>query len=103
MIFALLMMASESVAVSLLQDFPGMSEIEHIVDMNDLVSTCAVCVLILRLILFGVGVIGYCGACCEIRILLYLVSYLFIVLIHRVSKKLSRFVFVRTASNFHRF
>ena len=77
LIFGLIMLSSYSVASSLISYVPGTSSIEHVVDMNSLISTAALSVIALGLIVVGLGAVGYCGACCKISILLYLVSHLY--------------------------
>ena len=74
LIFGIVALASDDARATLISNIPGTSEIEQIVNLDELIKNSAIKLIILGVVLVVVGSLGCCGACCKIKWMLCLVS-----------------------------
>jgi len=74
-------MSSDIMAEEILKNTPGTSKLETIINTRELFANSAIYFTVMGLILGGIGVIGFCGVCCKVKYILYLVSELPVVIL----------------------
>jgi hypothetical protein len=78
LIFGIISVANKTILQNVIDNIPGTTNLTSIVNLQDLINSSAIYIIILGAVIVLIGFLGFCGACCKVKWMIVLVSWNFL-------------------------